>query len=76
MVVVHECEGTSAPKEGLWDPNLDTDFYLEKIMLSNKTKEKLEVLEEEHLVEQDVKQLGQALATNCLVISKLREWKG
>jgi len=40
------------------------------------TKEKLEGLEEDHLVEQGVRKLGQALPTNCLTISKLREWKG
>jgi len=76
MVVVHEGDGTSAPEEGLWDPNLDAPFFLEKILLPTKTKEKLEGLEQDHLVEQAMRQLGQALATNCLAISNLREWKG
>jgi len=45
-------------------------------MLPTKTKEMLEGLEEDHLGEQAVRQLGQASATNCLAISKPREWKG
>jgi len=60
MVVVQECEGTSASEKGLWDPNLDTTFYLEKILLPTKTKEKLKGLEEDDLVEQAVRRLGQA----------------
>jgi len=76
MVVVQKGEGTSAPKEGLWDPNLDAPSFLEKILLPTKTKERLDGLEEYHLVEQVVRQLGKALATNCLAISKPREWKG
>jgi len=70
MVVVQEGEGTNTQEEGLWDPNLDApSFFLEKVLLPTKTKEKLVGLEEDHLVEQ-------ALVTNCLAISKLREWKG
>jgi len=75
IVVVQEGEGTSAPEEGLWYPNLDAPSYLEKNLLPTKTKEKLEGLEEDHLVEQDVRQLGHALDIKCLAISKLREWK-
>jgi len=51
MVVVQECEDISAPEEELWDPNLDAPSYLKKILLPTKTKEKLEGLEEDHLVE-------------------------
>jgi len=76
MVVVQEGEGTSTQEEGLWDPNLDSPSFLEKVLLPIKTKEKLSDLEKDHLVEQAVRQLGQALATNCLAISQLREWKG
>jgi len=76
MVVVQEDEGTSAPEGGLWDPNMDATSFLEKTLLSTKAKEKLESLEEDQLVDQVVRQLGQALAINCLAISKLRGWKG
>jgi len=76
MVVVQEGEGTSIQEEGLWDLNLDAPSFLEKMLLPTNTKEKLDGFEEDYLVEQVVRQLGQALATNCLVISKLREWKG
>jgi len=31
MVVVQEGEGTSASKEGLWDPNWDAPSFLEKV---------------------------------------------
>ena len=75
-VVVQESAGVSAPVGGLWDPTLDAPSFLEKILLSAKTKEKLESLEEDRLVEQAVRQLGQALAMNCLAIFKLRGWKG
>ena len=55
---------------------MDAPSFLEKTLLSAKAKEKLESLEEDQLVEQAVRQLGQALTTNCLAISKLRGWKG
>jgi len=58
MVVVQEDEDTSAPEEGLWDPNLDAPSFLEKTLLSVKAKEKLENLKEDHLVEQAMRQLG------------------
>ena len=76
MVVVQEDEGTSAPEGRLWDPSLDAPSFLKKILLSAKAKEKLESLEEDQPVEQAVRQLGQALAANCLAISKMRGWKG
>jgi len=76
MVVVQEDEGTSATEGGLWDSNLDAPSFLKKTLLSTKAKEKLKSLEEDHLVEQAVRQLEQALAANCLAISKLKGWKG
>jgi len=75
-MVVQEGEGTNTQEEGLWDPNLDPPSFLEKILLPTKTKEKLVGLEKDHLVEQAVRQLGQALTTNCLAISNLKESKG
>jgi len=68
--------GAWAPTGGLWDPTLDAPTYVEKTLLSAEAKEKLECLEEDQLVEQVVRQLRQALAANCLAISKLRGWKG
>jgi len=71
MVVVQEDEGTSAPEAGLWDPNLDAPPFLEKTLMSVKNKEKLDSLKKDHLVEQAVRLLGQALAANYIAISKL-----
>jgi len=68
--------GASAPEGGLWDPNLDAPTFLENTLLSAQAKEKLESLEKDQLVKQAVRQLGQALAANCLAISQLRGWKG
>ena len=69
-------EGARALVGGLWDPTLDAPTYLEKTLLSAEAKEKLECLEEDKLVEQATRKLGQALVANCLAISKLRGWKG
>ena len=41
MMVVQEDEGTSSKEEGLWDQDLDIPSFLEKVLLSNKAKEKL-----------------------------------
>ncbi|KAK7382596.1 hypothetical protein VNO80_01518 [Phaseolus coccineus] len=40
-----------------------------------RTVGKLNVLEEDRLIEQTSRKLGQALAANCLVLSRLRRWK-
>ena len=74
--MVQESVGVSALMGGLWDLTLDAPTFLEKTLLSAQAKEKLESLEEDQLVEQAVRQLGQALAANFLAISKLRGWKG
>ena len=55
---------------------MDAPSFLEKVLLPTRTKEKLVGLEEDHLVGQAVRQLRQALATSCLAIFKLRDWKG
>jgi len=73
---LQERVGASVLVGGLWDPTLNTPTFLEKALLSTQAKEKLESLEEDQLVEQAVRQLGQALAANCLAISKLRGWQG
>ena len=73
--MVQESVGASAPVGGLWDPTLDAPTFLEKTLLSVQSKEKLESLEEDQLVEQAVRQLGHALVASCLAISKLRGWK-
>ena len=75
-IVVQESVNANAPEGGLWDPTLNVPTFLDKTLLCAHFKEKLESLEEDQLVEQVVRQLGQALSANCLVISKLRGWKG
>jgi len=72
---MQEGVGPSALVGGLWDPTLNAPTFLEKTLLSVQAKEKLENLEEVQLVEQAVKQLGQALDANFLAISKLRDGK-
>jgi len=49
---------------------LDATFFLEKTLLPAEAKEELDNLREDQLVGQTVRQLGQALATNCLALSK------
>jgi len=53
---------------------LDAPSFLEKTLLPTEAKEELDNLEEDQLIEKTVRQLGQALAANCLVLSKLRRW--
>ena len=55
---------------------MDTHSFLEKVLLLNKTKEKLIGIEEDRLVGEAMRQMGQALATSFLAISKLKEWNG
>jgi len=58
MMVVREDEGTSFQEEGLWDQGLDVPSFLEKALLPNKAKEKLMSFEENHLVQETMRQLG------------------
>jgi len=55
---------------------LDAPSFLEKALLPSKAKEKLMGLEEDLVVGETMRQLGQALATSFLVVSKLKEWRG
>jgi len=70
--MVQESRGENLRKGGLWDPSLDAPSFLEKTLLPTAVKEELDSLEEDQLMGQTVRQ---ALATNCLGLSKLRRWK-
>jgi len=54
-------------------PKLGRSFLHGESLLPSKAKEKLIDIEEDRLVGEAVRQGGQALATSCLAISKLRE---
>jgi len=57
MMVVREDKGTSFQEEGLWDQGLDVPSFIE--MVPNKAKEKLMSLEEDHLVEETMRQFDE-----------------
>jgi len=73
VVDVQECEAESSKKPNLWDPNLDTSSYLEENLLPIKEKEKLMAHDESHLFCEAMRLFGQAHATSCLAISKLKD---
>ncbi|KAK7342312.1 hypothetical protein VNO80_25259 [Phaseolus coccineus] len=73
--VAQESREENLQEGGLWDPTLDAPFFLKKTLLPTKAKEKLESLGEDPLMGQTARQLGQALAANCLVFLILRRWK-
>jgi len=73
--MVQESKREDLQKGGLWDPSFDAPSFLEKTLLPTKAREELDSLEEDQLMGQTVRQLGQALVANCLVLSKLRRWK-
>jgi len=52
--------GGEFAKGGLWDPSLDAPSLLEKTLLPTKAQEELNNLEEDQLIGQTVRQLGQA----------------
>jgi len=54
---------------------LDAPSFLEKTLLPTEAREEMDNLEEDQLIGKTVRQLGQALPANCLVLSKLRRWK-
>ena len=76
MMVVQKDEGMSFREKGLWYLDLDVPSFLEKTLLPNEEKEKLMTLEEDRLVQETMRQLGQALAASFLVATKLKVWRG
>ena len=75
-MVVQEDEGTSSRGKGLWDFDLDVPFFLEKPLWHNEEKEKLMTLRANLLVHETMRQLGKALTASCLVVTKLKDWRG
>jgi len=75
MMVVQEEEGMSSRGKGLWDLDLDVPSFLEKTLLPNEEKEKLITLEEDRLVHETMRQLGQALAASFFLVTKLKDWR-
>ena len=59
----------------MWDPSLDAPSFLEKTLLPTEAREELDTLGEDQLVGQTMRQLGQALAANCLIFFRFRRWK-
>jgi len=55
---------------------LNVPSYIEKALLPNEEKEKFMVLEEDRLVHETRRQMGQALVASYLVATKLKNWRG
>jgi len=74
-ILVQESGGENVPKGGLWDLSLYALSFLEKTLFPTKAKEKLKSLEDDQLMGQMARQLGQALVANCLIFDKVKRWK-
>jgi len=75
MAVIQKGEAESFKGKNLWDPNLDAPAFLEKTLLSVEERERLMAHNENHLARETIRQFGQALATSCLVVTKMKERK-
>jgi len=62
----------SSGKKGLWDPGVDITSYLEDYLLHPEDKERMVVYGGHHLLQEAMKQCGQALATSFFAAKKLR----
>ena len=75
-MVMQEDEGTSYRGKGLGDLDLDVPSLLKETLLPNEEKEKLMTLEKDHLAHETMRQLGKVFAASCLVVTKLKDWRG
>jgi len=62
----------SSRRKGLWDPNLDVSAHIEGALLLPEDEERLRAHNGRHLLEEAIKQFGQALATSCLAVEKIQ----
>jgi len=72
---VQEGRGESASEGDHWDSSADLSSFLQKVLQSTQTKERLGSLEENPLLEHVSRHLGETLVGYDLLFSKMRRAK-
>jgi len=72
---VHEGRGESSSERDQWDSSADLSSFLQKVLHSTQTKERLENLEEDPLLEHVSRQLGETLVGINLLLSMMQRAK-
>lgn len=62
----------SSRRKGLWDQGVDVASLLEDAFLRPEDEERMDVHNGQHLLQEVMKQLGQALATSYVAVKKMR----
>jgi len=75
VIVIQEGKVESSKGKNLWDPSFDVPTHGEHTFLPIVDKDRLMANEEDQLYRDCMKQIGQAFAIGCLVISKTRARK-
>jgi len=55
--------------------DFDVPIHGEHVFPPNDDKDRLMVLDKDHMFRDAMKQIGQAFAMGCLAVSKARSWK-
>jgi len=74
-VVVHEGIEESSSEGDQWESFADLSSFLQKVFHSTRTKERLDNLEEDPLLEHVPRQLGETLVGTSLLLSKMQRAK-
>ena len=72
IILVQECEAGSFKGKSLLDPSIDIPAYFKKAFLPSEDNKRLMAFDEDHLVCDAMKQIGQAFATGCLAVTKMK----
>jgi len=75
MPCPREAGAKSSRRKGLWDQGVDVTSLLEDALLRPEDEERMDTHSSQHLLQEVVKQLGQALATSCMAMKKMRHQK-
>ena len=75
MVVIEEGEVESSKGKNLWNLSLDAPKFLKKALLPAEERERLMAYDKIHFAHEAIRKFGQALATICLVATKMKERK-
>ena len=67
-----EAGAGSSRRKGLWDQGFDVTSLLENALLRPEDEERMYAYSCQHLLQEVMKQLGQAPATSCVVVKKMR----
>jgi len=70
--VVHECKWKRASEGDQWDSSANLSSFLQKVLQSTRTKERLEGLKKVPLLEHVSRQLGETLVGSNLLLSRMR----